>query len=292
MKHRSNEISPTVPTGVPRMQNYILSGFVFLTVTYAAVVYFLRDSASFLTPAEEFCTDKHEKNNAGDCSRPDLFAFQFGSGLAIVFCGITGFSAWHISKRAHSALPNTPEGRLFGYLLESEKLAAANFTFQFWDFFVSLLIEEHCTTIMMIHHLMAALVSWCSLDNQYLHYYGVFFLGLSEFSSIFLVFVDVAKFFPPTPGTYYDTWVNMVCGPLFVVTFFYYRVFLWWKVSYLLWSDALTVLRNGVAEKLRPGRSYVLYIFLTLNPILGVLQLYWFGIILNEVHKVLMSGHS
>jgi hypothetical protein len=77
------------------------------------------------------------------CSRPDLFAFQMSSGMAILFVGLVGFRTWHVTRRVHSLIPATPEGRLFAHLPESEQLAAANLTFQVWDFFVSLLIAEH-----------------------------------------------------------------------------------------------------------------------------------------------------
>lgn len=105
-------------------------------------------------------------------------------------------------------------------------------------------------------------------------------------SSIFLVCIDLSKYFPPVKSFLFDLFVG-ICGPLFVATFFYYRVLLWWMVSSLLWSDALHVIKSGVAENLRPGKSFVLYIFLTINIILGVLQLYWFGIIMVETAKVI-----
>jgi hypothetical protein len=106
------------------------------------------------------------------CIRSDLFAFQVSSGLALSFCGILGVYTWHFSKRAHTHLPETAEGRLYGYLKESEQLAAGNFTFQFWDFWISLVIDEHRTAIMLAHHSIAALLSWLSLEYQVLHYYG------------------------------------------------------------------------------------------------------------------------
>jgi hypothetical protein len=122
---------------------------------------------------------------------------------------------------------------------------------------------------------------------QYFHYYGIFYLGCSEISTIPLVFVDLAKFFPPIPGTNFDVFIGVVCGPLFAATFTYYRVFLWWKVSYQMAHDIRHVLKNGMAEKLRPGRNHVLYVMMTLNLLLGMLQLYWFSLILQEVAKVL-----
>ena len=102
--------------------------------------------------------------------------------------------------------------------------------------------------------------------------------------------VDLAKFFPPEKNTLYDVAVGL-SGPLFALCFAIYRVFLWWRVSILLFQDCYHVLSNGMADKLRPGKSFVLYVFLVLNIPLGFLQLYWFSIILEEVRKVL-SGQA
>jgi hypothetical protein len=49
------------------------------------------------------------------------------------------------------------------------------------------------------------------------------------------------------------------------------------------------VLQNGIAEKLRPQKSFVLYLFLAMNVPLSVLQLYWFGLIVGESAKVISS---
>jgi len=49
-----------------------------------------------------------------------------------------------------------------------------------------------------------------------------------------------------------------------------------------MFSDIFTVLQNGTAKTLRPGRNHVLYVMMALNIFLGVLQLYWFQIILAE----------
>lgn len=119
----------------------MLIGVAALTLGYGSLVYALQDS-SYLTPAEEHC---FEYDDALSCSRPDLFAFQIVPGLAMLWVAISGFLTWHVSQRVHSALPATPEGRLFGYLPESEQLAAASLAFQVWDFFISLSIEEHRT---------------------------------------------------------------------------------------------------------------------------------------------------
>jgi hypothetical protein len=133
-----------------------------------------------------------------------------------------------------------------------------------------------------IHHLAQYFFS-----SSVLNYYGIFYLGLSEVSSLFLVFIDLSKYFPPIPGTLYDHFIGIVCGPMFVAAFTFYRVILWWPVSYQLFTDVYSVVTSGQAQKLRPGCSWVLYVFLGCNLPLGLLQLYWFTIILGEVCKVL-----
>lgn len=122
---------------------------------------------------------------------------------------------------------------------------------------------------------------------QYFHYYGIFYLGCSEVSTIPLVFLDLAKFFPPQPDTPFEHFVNGLCGPAFAVTFTFYRVIQWWIVGYQMFSDIFAVVKDGSANKLRPGRNHVLYVMMALNLLLGLLQLYWFQIILGEAVKVL-----
>jgi hypothetical protein len=116
----------------------------------------------------------------------------------------------------------------------------------------------------------------------------VFFLGCSEVSSIFLVIMNFGQFFPITPGSAYDT-VRNICGPLFAITFGYYRVYAWWKMSYILWSDCLYALKSDVAQNYRPNKAYVVYIFLTIDILLGTLQLYWFTIILQKIREAVMG---
>ena len=280
--------NPTDPyNGVKRMRGSMACGFVLLTLVYFGVLHLLRDSSSYLPPGDEYC---REGSDTDPCSRPDLFAFQVSSGTAIFYVGWLGFHTWYISKRVHIALPNTPAGRLFGYLEESEKIAAANFSFQLWDFIISLFIPEHCTAVFLTHHVMAAIVSWFSLSSQMLHYYGIYFLGLTEVSSCFLVLIDLGRYFPPSPGSAFG-YLVAICQPAFLVTFGLYRIILWWKVSYLLWTDVLHVVTTGTADELRPGRAYLLkFIYLPFNVLLGFLQLHWFTFILGETKKVVFGN--
>jgi hypothetical protein len=135
-----NDVSPTIPSSIPKMKNYMIAGAVALSLGYYSLVFALEGSPH-LTPAAKHCLSAQEHDQT--CTRADLFAFQIVPGLAMVWVAAVGFWTWHVTRRVHSALPDTPEGRLFGYLPESEQLAAASFTFQVWDFFISLTIPEH-----------------------------------------------------------------------------------------------------------------------------------------------------
>jgi len=271
-------------SGVSRMLPYIVTGFGVLTGIHLLLLYtFPMDLLP--PPALAFCTINEV------CIRSDLFAFQMSSGVAIFICGVIGFRAWHWDRRAHTVVPQTPSGRLFGFIPEAEFLAAMNFTFQFWDFWISLSIPEHRTALMLAHHLAASVVSWCSIRYRVLNYYGIFFLGISEVSSIFLVFVDLARYFPPVPGTLFYQLIRLIAGPGFVVSFVLYRVVYWWPVSWQLFQDVYAVtVKTDTAQKLRPGQHWVLYIYLALNFPLGLLQVYWLTVIVEEAGKVLSGG--
>lgn len=236
------------------------------------------------------------------CQRTDLFAFQLTSGIAILLCGYIGFMTWHYNQKCHNStiIQQTPIGRLFSvsstnnYLIEYEYITIINFIFQLWDFIISLYIPEHCTTIMLCHHIAASTVCYISLRYQVLPYYSIYFLGCVEISSISLVFIDLFKYYPLLNNDnfiLYDIFLNHIAGPSFVLLFIYYRVIKWWPMSYQLYNDIynVTITKPNIFKSYRPKCSIlILYIFLILNIPLGILQLYWLTIIINEVRKQFM----
>jgi hypothetical protein len=247
---------------------------------------------TFLAPADQFCTDQQDSEEP--CSRSDLLAFQVASGTMMVFMGVSGFLAWHWTKRAH-AYTSTPEGRLFGYLEEADLLTTGICIFQMWDFFASMLIPEHCTVVFMAHHFLAGATALFSLEYQMVHYYAIFFGGCSEISSIFLVLCDFDVYFPSS-GRSSGTWglCIFLCQAAFAFSFLYYRIIGWWMVSFRLWSDVAHVCQKNAsgscsAEEYRPGKIWwFLYVFLAMDTMLGILQVYWFGIgIVPKVIEIL-----
>ena len=280
--------------GVQRQLPLIISFMTLLAALYGGFYYAFSASNTIwgLVPAAQFCNNNDNNNDDDDndtttCRRPDLFAFQLASAVPMYTMALQGVYAWYVSQRPHRLLPATPQGRLWAYLLEAEHLAVVAFSYQVFDLIVSWSFPEHCTPLMMMHHTLAATVAYCSMRYQVLHYYGFFFLGLSEVSTVFLVWMDLATFFPPTtPDSLFATFIQ-ACGPGFVVTFIWYRVLQWWPMSIQLFRDVYHVVSTGVLSKLRPGQAWVLYIFLAANLPLGLLQLYWLTIIFGEVQKTL-----
>mmetsp|Transcript_18032 Transcript_18032/g.39288 ORF Transcript_18032/g.39288 Transcript_18032/m.39288 type:complete len:289 (-) Transcript_18032:209-1075(-) len=276
-------IAPQVESGFARNKKNIAAVLLLQTVVFAATYYPQKTGIFKFKPADKFCENHNPAD--GDCTRADLFAFQFAAGVMLVYLGIVGFRFWHFQKDKH---PKTPEGRIYGFIQEGENVNVAIFCFQAWDFVASSLIPEHSSFIFMAHHFTAAMAAYFSLDNVYIHYYAIFFGGVSEFSSIFLVFCDLEVYFPAhmQEGSFYGMFIlaNQV---IFATAFFAYRVFGWLAVSKTLWTDAKQVLSNGMAENLRPGKNYVLYLFLAVDVTLGSLQLLWSYHLILKVQEIL-----
>jgi hypothetical protein len=284
MKSSTSEtsISPIYTSGAKTLSKECVLGFLGLSILY----FLLQIPGQSITPDDKYCASV---DRSPPCTRPDLFAFE--GVCATVFFLMTYMSVklWYIDQHPQTCLPQTPAGRVYGYSPQCEKIAALSFIFQFWSCFSTPFIPEFYSPIMMFHHIMAATVSYLCLHYQYYHYYAVFFLALTEVSSVPLVIMSLGKFYPDSVFGQMIPFVQ----PLFVLSFSFYRVYLWNKIGYGLWSDSFVVMKkpsNGkfsLAENFRPGKTFVIYIMLGINFALGLLQMFWFSKIIVEITKVL-----
>lgn len=273
---KSTVVSPDYSRGFDKNKGFIFKVFILMTVAYFLALI----PGSRLKPAASFCPD-----NELDCKRPELFAFEFVCASCFVWLSFVSIRSWHFRESQLKHFSDNPIGRVYGYSKESEMIASVSLAFQFWDLVATPFIPEFSSPIMLGHHVCAALVSYVALQYQYYHYYAVFFLALSEVSSIPLVVMSVCKYFPPAPGSIQET-IESMAGPVFAVAFGYYRVYLWIKVTHQMWSDGIHVLSNGTANKYRPGKSFALYLILVISALLTLLQLFWFSLITTEMLKV------
>lgn len=273
----STTISPVISSGFARRKVALRNTMMGLLIVYELVIKMFENSTTaWLRPADEFCKEG-TVNEDGTCSRSDLFASQAASAIMQLFTGGMGFYAWHWTKKVVKGIPQTPEGRLFGYLEEADQLLVGILVYQTFDLFKSwLLVPEHNNAVFLAHHALAAFTAWMSLEYQMVHYYAVFFGGCSEISTIFLVLCDFDTYFPvQDPGSAWGMIIQF-CQIAFTISFLYYRVIGWWQVSFGLWSDIFAVSKKGVIENYRPGKAWFLYAFLAMDFLLGSLQVYWF----------------
>jgi len=194
--------------------------------------------------AEEF------KLTSDDDRRADLGAFQVTCFLFYIFAGVSGGRAYY----SPGWTAKNDYDKLYGRDDVAERLSTVGFSFMVWNFLVSLGIDEHSSAIMLVHHLLGGLVCWLSVKYQYLLHYSHFFLGVTEISSIFLVLVDFARFFPigPRSSLAYSIAVE-VSKPCFAFTFLWFRCVLWVKNSKDFWRAAGKARREGTDVKYREG---------------------------------------
>ena len=273
----SKQLVDVPESGWDRKKISIEKGLLFLSVLYGTMVYLDLP----MEADSKFC-DGYDKTSLGTCRRPDLIAYKVTAVLCMSYMGLMGTYNWYFSKPVRQS--KSPEERLFGNLAEADAQNVAIFCYQVWDLFVSLTIPEHREGIFLMHHLLAAITAFCSLEFQMVPYYSIFYGGCSELSSIFLVFADMDQMFPLI-ATQYDDYV-LASQVLFTLSFTYFRVFGWIYHSFPLWKDVLSCVKSGSADRYRPGTKQFLYVFLTLNVVLGGLQLFWMGEIVKKVSDI------
>jgi len=205
-------ISPEYKRGFDRKKGLAAKVFVMMTVVYVAALI----PGSYLKPAAKFCPQDEP-----DCKRPELFAFEFVNAIMFLWLAFIAIRSFHFRKTPMKIFPQTPVGRVYGFSEESELLACISMTMQVWGLVMTPLIPEFSSAIMLGHHFCAALVSFVALQYQYYYYYSVFYLALSEVSSLPLLMMSLSKYFPPEPGSLLET-ANGFAGPAFAVTFTYY----------------------------------------------------------------------
>ncbi|GMI38649.1 hypothetical protein TrCOL_g11500 [Triparma columacea] len=224
--------------------------------------------------------------NSDPCIRPDLLAFQATCAVPILITALYGTKSYFALKRKEDT---TLEERVYGYSLPSIYLVSVNLAFQIFDILASLNLPEHFLPIPMFHHILASLVLNLCLRHQTLSYYAPFYAGVTEVSTVPLVFVDIDKYFVITDPTLKG--VAEISKAMFAVSFFGIRVGMWWGI----WTPRLIKdvrdTRNGSKVKdLRKGKGYVLVIFVVVNVALGAMQVFWAGKIISAVMDAVAEG--
>lgn len=285
------------------MTPVILSGYLFNTLAFLLLYAILPPT---LTPIPKYCPPDNPQ-----CNRHGLLAFQLVSLLNLSYLGLLGVHTFFVSKRASTALPQTPQGRYFGNVLgdgraplpEADWICAAIVIFQGWDFVVSMFFEEHCTGIMMCHHLVAFVCGFFCLVYEVNPYYAVYIGGVSEFSSIFLCISQFFQFCPPAslvspysssynvlgvhiPILHLLSAIEAFSQIMFVISFLMFRIVGWAYCSYRFCTDGSYIMKHGLVRRYSPGSGWFLWYLLVCCLGLGALQVFWVRGILNKVLEV------
>ncbi|CAM9625416.1 unnamed protein product, partial [Sphacelaria rigidula] len=116
--------------------------------------------------------------------------------------------------------------------------------------------------------------------DSYVHWYAIFYLGISEISSIPLVFVDVFKYFPNVAAKF--STVNHFLRITFALVFILVRGLYWPTVSARHLYDTFQNIQAGTVH------SYPVMMFCTLcNFVLTLMQWYWSYLIVRAALKML-----
>eukprot|EP00629_Pelagomonadales_sp_RCC1024_P006677 CAMPEP_0119259132 /NCGR_PEP_ID=MMETSP1329-20130426/69_1 /TAXON_ID=114041 /ORGANISM="Genus nov. species nov., Strain RCC1024" /LENGTH=236 /DNA_ID=CAMNT_0007258495 /DNA_START=168 /DNA_END=878 /DNA_ORIENTATION=+ len=131
---------------------------------------------------------------------------------------------------------------------------------------------------MIAHHALSLLLASLAYNKGIYYYYGAYFFGISELSSVPLAFLDAFKMFPDLRKAYPKT--NAFVRPFFCVVFLGLRTLYWPVVSYHFWKASLAHWPNDQVE---------LLVFMTVNVVLTSLQAYWSYLIVRGLIKLVQG---
>jgi hypothetical protein len=216
-----------------------------------------------------------------------LIAYKVTAFFAMSTMGLMGTYHWHFSPQLKHLHRSSSRDRLLGYLAASDYQNVVIFCWQCWDLAMAIMIPENRDPLFLLHHVLAIITAYCSLEYQMMSYYSIFYGGCSELSSIFLIFVANDNLFVDVAeGGWLETWL-LICKAMFFATFTAYRIVGWIYYSFPLWKDCQQLTDSGMIEKHRPGKTFVVRFFQGLDVALGALQCYWYSQILQTLAGLL-----
>jgi hypothetical protein len=158
------------------------------------------------------------------------------------------------------------------------------FFYQAWNVVICFQLDVLGDFHMILHHLVAASLSYCALA-PYLHMRAIFFFGVIEITSIPLTVYDVCKKFSRLG------WKNglayQLSQGLFGLSFIAIRLVIWPCVCVPFWLQSLALLAEG-----RQHSTLVVVWFLFSNVLMTGLQVYWGRQVVAGVLKLLFPSSS
>eukprot|EP00468_Gymnochlora_sp_CCMP2014_P006596 CAMPEP_0167756790 /NCGR_PEP_ID=MMETSP0110_2-20121227/9576_1 /TAXON_ID=629695 /ORGANISM="Gymnochlora sp., Strain CCMP2014" /LENGTH=240 /DNA_ID=CAMNT_0007642929 /DNA_START=188 /DNA_END=910 /DNA_ORIENTATION=- len=192
------------------------------------------------------------------------------------------YGCWLWANRASEI-----KDRVYGYQYGACLLAEFNCAFQGYDLAVSIVVKTLRKADRLAHHTITTILAFWCYHYHLLLYYGIFFFGVSEVSSMFLAFVEFFKEFPKLRDLSLNPCLhqfNELTRMIFAGLFLSFRVVYWPYVSMQFWADSIDTLGGE-----NPALIVELIFTLMANIGLTLLQFFWGTLILKQIHKKLFS---
>jgi len=211
------------------------------------------------------------------------FPMENAHGLVVlvpfVYLAVTGTQMWFFDADFQAAFA---EDKIYGCYAPAYGLVRVMFAFQLWDFAITVVATKLPTRAQALaHHASASLLAYMGLScgtHGFCLYYGAFFFGASEISSIFLAFVDLFRQNKQLAKDCHS--FNETARVLFAVSFLSLRCIYWPFVCYSFW-------RNLLSSMAPMGLKAV---WMGFNLGLTGLQYYWGSLVVKGVIKLLQGS--
>lgn len=221
-------------------------------------------------------------NTVRGSNGPNMMAFDLVSCCCCFYVGIAGSMAW-FNYCPGCDLSGIESDKIYGRSIFFEThLGVPLLTYQFWNFIFSLAVKELRDPISLLHHVASGLCAFFSM-HPFLQYYGLFFYGVPEVSSVPLTIVSLSKSFPFIKEDYpkLHNFGKWSFGVLFLII----RLVMWTYVSFFYWKDTVHLLTADET----PHSMFIVGYYCFANVVLTSMQYFWGYKIIRQM---LNGGHE
>lgn len=171
------------------------------------------------------------------------------------------------------------EARFFTYYAPSQHLFLVFAAYQLKNLYDSIVFNDGPEFI--FHHIFSGLVAWGGMHPGYGHFYAIFFMGISEISTMILVMLSHfdSKFGIEGMDEAFPT-IKVVTAVSFIISFIICRTLLWPYVTYHFLKDAYASIKSDSPKA--DGRRFVMQFTMVALSGVSVLQVFWLGQVIVE----------
>ena len=211
----------------------------------------------------------------------DIMAYELTSCFVCFYVATAGTMGW-FNLCSDCDFESIENDRNFGRSVYFEQhLAAPMLSYQFWNFVFCLALPEMREGVMLLHHIASGLCALFSV-HPFLQYYGLFYFGIPEITSVPLTYVSMSKSFPFLKTDY--PYIYEMSKWSFGVLFLLIRLVMWTYVTVFYWIDSVDLVRNGT-----PHSMFVVGYYWFANVVLTGMQYFWGYKIISQMSN---GGHE